>query len=220
MSFNACEEANYKTSWPKQTSLILLHLVLCRVFLDLKVSALHIHIKCDLSLVSDLKADVDSYTHHWEKEIERERTGSLLPALSLQLDLCSFFFFFFLPAPTRRLPAIPYFDLCYLALIFLGVSSAVIEGDGLNIRDWHFSVIWHHRRHLSVLALQVSCPLKLSVRLRGHRWQTKDLENYFLRFTFILINWSIQKLIKGHLFHTFEKLAPNVWHFVPDLTKY
>ncbi len=60
----------------------------------------------------------------------------LWPSLALLLDLCSLF-----PAsPTCLLPAISSFDLCCLTLILWGVSGVVIEGDGVNIRDWHFSL--------------------------------------------------------------------------------
>lgn len=69
---------------------------------------------------------------------------SLLCSLTLLLDPCSPF-----PAPQIcLLLAISNFDLCYLARILWGVSGVVIEGDGVNITDWHFSVIPHHRRHI------------------------------------------------------------------------
>lgn len=48
-------------------------------------------------------------------------------------------------SPTCLLPTISSFDLCYLALILWGESGLMIEGDGVNITEWHFSVIWHHR---------------------------------------------------------------------------
>ena len=70
--------------------------------------------------------------------------------------------------PARLPPAIPNFDLCYLSLILWGEAAAGIEGDGVNIRGWHFSVIWHHRRQVSVLTVQVaSGPELLGSDLEG-----------------------------------------------------
>lgn len=40
------------------------------------------------------------------------------------------------------------FDLRCLAVIWWGAFEAAIEGDWVNIRHWHFSVIWHHRGHI------------------------------------------------------------------------
>lgn len=57
-----------------------------------------------------------------------------------------------LPAPPSQwrvfCQQFPNFDLCCLAVIWWSVSEAGNEGDWVNIRHWHFSVIRHHRGHI------------------------------------------------------------------------
>lgn len=79
----------------------------CRLYRELKISTVNIPIKCDLSMTPDLNVSVDSYLHG---------TDSLLWSLTRLLDLLDLRSL--LPAlPTRLLPAVSNFDLCYLALI-------------------------------------------------------------------------------------------------------
>lgn len=97
-------------------------------------------------------------------------------------------------SPSCCLPAIPTFDLCYLAHIFWGVSKAVIEGDGVNIRDWHFSVIWHHRQHISVqyrCHVLRSSPLDFTASVRRQR--TENVGNSFSFLQLNMINCFIAK---------------------------
>lgn len=168
----------------------------CKLFEELHSLIRRIPIKHDLSLTSDLRVDEDSYMRHWQCA-----TCSLFPDGPVDL---------FPASPSCCLPAIPTFDLCYLALIFRGVSKAVIEGDGVNIRDWHFSVIWHHRQHISVQPVQVlvlwSSPLDFTASVRRQR--TENAGNSFSFLQLNMINCFIAKSLNV------RKKDPPIWEVV------
>lgn len=91
------------------------------------------YIKCALSMTPDLNVDVETTWSQQSAVQSHSPPGPVLP-FSCSTNMSS-------------ANNISNFDLGYLALIFRGLSKVAIEGDGVRIRGWHFSVIWHHRQH-------------------------------------------------------------------------
>lgn len=99
------------------------------------------------------------------------------------------------------------FDLCYLSLIVWGASVAVTEGDGVNIRDWHFCHLTSQAVHFSVAGAVTSF-----IALHYSLQTLREDSGLLLKWLYFFPMWLIIDQFINHLVYKMSensKIATN-----------